>query len=128
MNEMKAFAMLFGLVDGHVSHIRFVLYSNPVMRYIRTVEFELDKCVVRICDTSPWSQSSGQTRKSRCHKIENRDSGKQPSAPQGPRGPVSSYGYMSCGGSLTCSVLIFGVFADSYNRRSKLITNEKKNL
>ena len=76
--------MLFGLLDGHVSHIQFVLYSNPVMRYIRTVEFELDKCVLRICDTFPWSQSSGQTWKTRCHKIENRDSGKQPSAPQAP--------------------------------------------
>ena len=88
---MKAFAMLFGLVDGHVSHIRFVLYSNPVMRYIRTVEFELDNWLLDLWVTFPWCQSSGQTWKTRCHKIENRDSGKQPSAPQGPRGPVSSF-------------------------------------
>ena len=75
MND-EAFALLFGLIDGHVSHIRFVLYSNPVMRYIRTVEFELDRCGLGVWLGQPWSQSSGQTRKSRCHKIENRDSGK----------------------------------------------------
>ena len=46
------------------------------IRYIRTVEFELDRCVLGVWLGQPWSQSSGQTRKSRCHKIENRDSGK----------------------------------------------------